>query len=194
MCLVGGQVRTAWPRPCPGHGPRPTPGHGRQHLGRSQCQSAHGGHSTYLVGVAEHVALGAGDAELQQPLLLLQKPTRCHVPTQVHQSPEPQPGHAATAQGQPLAKAESRTPASPTTENAEQARSGCCSLNWDWGLERARDSPKVTGLLRSGPRRSHRLACQAGCILGALYRRGGWTIPQPQRSPLNLPGAPCTCT
>lgn len=32
MCLVGGQVRTAWPRPCPGHGPRPTP-RGRRHLG-----------------------------------------------------------------------------------------------------------------------------------------------------------------
>lgn len=88
---MGGQVRTAWLRPCLDHGPRPTP-RGRQHLGRSQCQGAPGGHSAYLVGVAEHVALGAGDAELQQPLLLLQKPTRCHVPAQVRQSPEPQPG------------------------------------------------------------------------------------------------------
>lgn len=42
--------------------------------GHSQCWGALSGHSAYLLGVAEHVALGAGDAKLQQPLLLLKKP------------------------------------------------------------------------------------------------------------------------
>lgn len=48
------------------------PGHGAPEEGSGQ--GALSGHSSYLLGVAEHMALRAGDAELQQPPLLLNKP------------------------------------------------------------------------------------------------------------------------
>lgn len=77
ICLVGNRSL--------GHRARTHP----QRKAASGAQSGwgtFGGHSAYLLGAAEHMALRAGDAELQQPLLLLKKPTRCPVPALVPQS------------------------------------------------------------------------------------------------------------
>lgn len=99
----------------------------------------------------------------------------------------------ATAQGQPLAEAASGPPASPTTENAEQARSGCRSLNYRWGNGAWRGQgtrPRSQGSWRRGSDDPTGLPAKLGVHWGLCTGGVGGPPPQAPEEPLNLPGAP----